>query len=186
MSLLLIVMLVSLSFVLLVEEFQLLKLGLPDTTKVLMLLCVLVLFYKTRTSEGFYTKNLLKLYNGTNDSRKCGYDNIDLSNKSLELDKLCNYETPDPKDFPLKDNLKYQLPNSYRAGEFKADGMNKPSLDGSDQTKDISNFVFNQNVSSPDCCPSIYSSSTGCVCANKKQNEFIQSRGGNSSYPSLF
>lgn len=186
MSLLLIVMLLILSFVLLVEEFELLKLGIPDTTKVLMLLCVLVLFYKTRKSEGFATKNLLQLYNGSNDSKKCGYDNIDLSKGPLELDKMCNYDTPDPDDFPLKANLEYQLPNSYKAGKHIPDGMDKPSLDGSDETKDISNFVFNQNVSSPDCCPSIYSSSTGCICANKKQTDFIQSRGGNSSQPSLF
>ena len=186
MSLLLIFMLLGLSFVLLVEEFQLLKLGLPDTTKVLMLLCVLVLFYKTRNAEGFASKNYLQLYNGSNNSRKCGYDNRDLSKEPLELDKLCNYETPDANDFPLKANLEYQLPNSYRAGKHIPDGMDKPSLDGSDQTKDISNFVFNQNVSSPDCCPSIYSSSTGCVCANKKQTQFIQSRGGNSTHLSLF
>tara|TARA_B100000035_G_C20953720_1_gene533173 strand:- start:588 stop:1127 length:540 start_codon:yes stop_codon:yes gene_type:complete len=178
-------MLLALSFVLLVEEFELLKLGIPDTTKVLMLLCVLVLFYKTRNSEDFATKNLLQLHNGSNDSRKCGYDNIDLNEDPLDLDKMCNYETPDVNDFPLKANLEFQLPNSNKSGKYKSDETDKPPLDGTDQTKDISNFLFNQNVSSPDCCPSIYSSSSGCVCANKKQNEYIQSRGGNSTYPSL-
>ena len=36
-----------------------------------------------------------------------------------------------------------------------------------------------QNRVSPDCCPSNYSTSNGCVCLTNEQLDFIRSRGGN-------
>jgi len=38
-------------------------------------------------------------------------------------------------------------------------------------------FMFANNRSSPNCCPSTYSTSTGCVCTTKQQRDFIASRG---------
>ena len=34
---------------------------------------------------------------------------------------------------------------------------------------------------SPDCCPSVYSSSTGCLCDNNNEFSAITTRGGNRS-----
>ena len=34
---------------------------------------------------------------------------------------------------------------------------------------------------SPDCCPSVYSSSTGCLCNNNNEFSAITTRGGNRS-----
>jgi hypothetical protein len=38
-------------------------------------------------------------------------------------------------------------------------------------------FMFANNRSSPNCCPSTYSTSTGCICTTENQRNFIASRG---------
>lgn len=38
-------------------------------------------------------------------------------------------------------------------------------------------FMWANNVTSPLCCPSTYSTSTGCVCSTKNQRDFIAARG---------
>lgn len=53
-----------------------------------------------------------------------------------------------------------------------------PSVDGT-KTGRRSMFMFTHNQSHPDCCPSTYSTSTGCVCTTKQQREFVNKRGGN-------
>lgn len=39
------------------------------------------------------------------------------------------------------------------------------------------NFMFANNVTSPMCCPSTFSSSTGCVCTTQNQRDFVAARG---------
>ena len=52
---------------------------------------------------------------------------------------------------------------------------------------DDSMFVFSRNKASPECCPSTYSTSGGCVCTTPGQRKFIaEKRGNNKSYPSEF
>ena len=51
-----------------------------------------------------------------------------------------------------------------------------PSVDGS-STAPKSLFPFTYNKSSPDCCPSTFSTSTGCVCTTDAQRKFINRRG---------
>lgn len=51
-------------------------------------------------------------------------------------------------------------------------------------------FIFSQAIASPLCCPSQYSTSTGCVCTSLKHRNTIISRGGNrpgcmAEYPFL-
>ena len=41
-------------------------------------------------------------------------------------------------------------------------------------------FMLANNVSSPQCCPSTFSTSTGCVCTTDKQRDFVASRGFNN------
>ena len=44
-------------------------------------------------------------------------------------------------------------------------------------------FMWANNISSPLCCPSNFSTSTGCVCSTKNQRDFIASRGIMDSDP---
>jgi hypothetical protein len=42
-------------------------------------------------------------------------------------------------------------------------------------------FMFSDNKFTPECCPSTYTSSTGCACITQEQVNFINQRGGNRS-----
>jgi hypothetical protein len=52
-----------------------------------------------------------------------------------------------------------------------------PSIDGHPDS-DKKMFMLANNRTSPNCCPSTFSTSTGCVCTTKNQRDFIASRGG--------
>ena len=58
---------------------------------------------------------------------------------------------------------------------------NFPSVDGN-KTSPKHLFMFANNQASPECCPSTYSTSTGCICRNTTQDKLIQSRGSNKAY----
>lgn len=51
-----------------------------------------------------------------------------------------------------------------------------PPLDG-DKKSESQMFMFAFNKSHPDCCPSPYSNSQGCVCMTDKQLDWIGNRG---------
>ena len=53
-----------------------------------------------------------------------------------------------------------------------------PTIDGDDDSPNKL-FLFSNNLSSPACCPSTFTTSTGCLCTSKKQRDFIVSRGKN-------
>jgi hypothetical protein len=40
-------------------------------------------------------------------------------------------------------------------------------------------LIFNNNKFTPECCPSTYSNSTGCLCATPEQLNYLNSHGGN-------
>jgi hypothetical protein len=40
-------------------------------------------------------------------------------------------------------------------------------------------YMFADNEFKPECCPSTYSSSTGCACITQEQVNYINQRGGN-------
>lgn len=52
--------------------------------------------------------------------------------------------------------------------------------------KDGQMDIFAQNRIAPDCCPSIYSSSDGCVCITEDQMRYLNQRGGNRTQPTEF
>jgi len=54
--------------------------------------------------------------------------------------------------------------------------LNGPPVDGHPDS-DKKMFMFANNRTSPNCCPSTFSTSTGCVCTTKNQRDFISSRG---------
>ena len=43
-------------------------------------------------------------------------------------------------------------------------------------------FMFSHNKASPDCCPSTYTTSNGCVCTTSQQRNMIGGRGNRSPY----
>jgi len=43
----------------------------------------------------------------------------------------------------------------------------------------LATLSFDDVTARPDCCPSSYSTSEGCVCLSKQQLNAIYSRGGN-------
>lgn len=47
-------------------------------------------------------------------------------------------------------------------------------------------LIFADNEVKPECCPSYYSSSTGCVCTSQKQWDYLNQRGGNRTLNSEF
>jgi hypothetical protein len=47
-------------------------------------------------------------------------------------------------------------------------------------------LIFAQNQVKPECCPSYYSSSTGCICTSQKQWDYLNERGGNRTLTTEF
>jgi len=47
-------------------------------------------------------------------------------------------------------------------------------------------LIFADNQVKPECCPSYYSSSTGCVCTSQKQWDYLNERGGNRTLSTEF
>ena len=47
-------------------------------------------------------------------------------------------------------------------------------------------LIFDTNKFSPECCPSPYSSSEGCVCASPEQMKYLNERGGNRTLTSEY
>ena len=48
--------------------------------------------------------------------------------------------------------------------------------------KDSDLFFLTETVAKPECCPSAYSNSSGCLCMTPEQNNFLDERGENRSY----
>jgi len=87
-----------------------------------------------------------------------------------------------PDDLPLlKDSDLYTLQghtNPLRPVITDYTSLYGPSIDGEDDSPNKL-FMFSNNLSSPSCCPSTFTTSTGCLCTSKKQRDFIISRGKN-------
>ena len=47
-------------------------------------------------------------------------------------------------------------------------------------------FLFAQNKFSPKCCPSTYTSSSGCACISQDQYNFLVTRGNNRNFPTEY
>ena len=90
----------------------------------------------------------------------------DLSkNKLVSDDKLMAY-------------LGVQGPVQNRISDNSA--LTGPTVDG-DEDSAQRLFMFANNESSLNCCPSTFSSDKGCVCVTPKQQKFIKTRGFNKS-----
>lgn len=47
-------------------------------------------------------------------------------------------------------------------------------------------FYFKDNEFKPECCPTTYTSSTGCACSSEAQMKYLNERGGNRTFPTDF
>jgi len=90
----------------------------------------------------------------------------DLSeNKLVSDDKLMTY-------------LGVQGPVQNRISDNSV--LTGPTVDG-DPNSSQRLFMFANNESSLNCCPSTFSTDKGCVCVTPKQKEFVNTRGFNKS-----
>lgn len=89
-----------------------------------------------------------------------------VSNTLSSSDELCVYQG---NENPLKCK--------------KTTGLNiGPTVDGKSGSPK-SMFMFKNNKSSPNCCPSTFSTSAGCVCTTEEQRKFVNSRGIGEAAP---
>ena len=88
-----------------------------------------------------------------------------------------------PTNVPLIDDSKLFTVQGHMTPEKPVvsdpSSLSGPSLDGTTETPHKM-FMFANNQSSPSCCPSTFSTSTGCVCTTDKQMDFVASRGFNN------
>ena len=71
-----------------------------------------------------------------------------------------------------------EIPQPCDSFECKYDIV--PSVDGTDSApKSAAMFKFNK--SAPECCPSPYSTSSGCVCLTDKQKDYISANRGDNA-----
>jgi len=79
-----------------------------------------------------------------------------------------------PKEHTLLDSVMIPSPigSNHKLTEDISSNI-LPSVDG-DPNSPRHMFMLAYNKSSPDCCPSTFSTSTGCVCMTEKQKKFIQ------------
>jgi hypothetical protein len=90
------------------------------------------------------------------------------------------YWMKSPQNTPLvpNDKLYTYLSNQGPVKMSKTDNSKLigPPVDGVKGSPEKM-FMWANNVTSPLCCPSTFSSSTGCVCSTKNQRDFINGRG---------
>ena len=99
----------------------------------------------------------------TTDNEKSKY--LKLNDVSLATKKdLCVYQGA-------------ELPLECNKTLYSGMGPSITGVAGDDQNM----FMFYRNKSSPNCCPSTYSTSAGCVCTTQEQRDYITKRGMVSS-----
>lgn len=102
------------------------------------------------------------------------YDGIMLKTGNEE----CWMKSPDntalvPND-GLYSYLSSQGPIKMKLSDQAA--LNGPPVDGVKGSPEKM-FMLANNVTSPQCCPSTFSTSTGCLCTTKNQRDFVAARG---------
>jgi len=104
------------------------------------------------------------------------YDNllIEFDNKESPFVRQLNVPLASRKDLCVYQGN--ELPLQCNKALFSGMG---PSIDG-DPQNGRNMFMFYRNKSSPECCPSTFSTSTGCVCTTQEQRDFVNGRGNNN------
>ena len=119
-----------------------------------------------------------------------GFTNYNGSLNNYRYTTTCKNNLKEPCDTPLNDTMGFttfgsSVPLVPRETPVSNEFKQYSSVDGVSDKNSM--FMFSYNQASPDCCPSSYSTSTGCVCTNQNQRDYITSRGNNNtSYSSSF
>tara|TARA_B110001469_G_C9576501_1_gene285898 strand:- start:659 stop:1108 length:450 start_codon:yes stop_codon:yes gene_type:complete len=88
---------------------------------------------------------------------------------------------PGKNNVPLFKNVTTTAPTGSEYLNFEdIASYSFPTVDGQKNSPHHL-FTLANNQFKPECCPSTYSTSTGCMCRNQIQDKFIQSRGMNKS-----
>jgi hypothetical protein len=113
---------------------------------------------------------------------------LDLEYKIGPYDGLCirslnkSFKDISNNKLTSNDNLMNYLGVQGPTQNIKTDNtlLTGPTVDGEKGTSQRL-FMFANNEASLNCCPSTYSTSTGCVCMTDKQTNFINTRGKNNN-----
>lgn len=156
--------------------------------KIVNLVCCLffifTVFFIVNKFINFFDKE------NTNENFKLNtYNHMDVGPTFTDYDGLTESELP-PKYIDLRaNNYNYHIlhhnqvftpqgfsvPVDVRKSKLPNEGV---SYDGTPNAEK-GLFMFANNKASLECCPSTYSTSTGCVCTTKEQRNFINKRGNN-------
>ena len=102
------------------------------------------------------------------------YDGIKLNTGNKECWLKSPSETPLIPNDGLYSYLSSQGPIKMKLSDQAA--LVGPPVDGVKGSPEKM-FMLANNVSSPQCCPSTFSTSTGCLCTTKNQRDFVAARG---------
>lgn len=69
--------------------------------------------------------------------------------------------------------------NSYASKFGYTQGSNFGNSHSAEDPMKGGMLIFANNKSKPECCPSPYSTSTGCICMTSEQIKYLNTRGGN-------
>ena len=137
------------------------------------------------TEEGF--NNIEGLDNPSKEKEKVGANVIrELPTSMGPFDGLC-LQTGNKEHWMKSPDNTALIPNDALFSYLSSQGPLKPvftdnsalfgpPIDGKKGSAKKM-FMFANNRTSPNCCPSTYSTSTGCVCTTENQRDFIASRG---------
>lgn len=78
-------------------------------------------------------------------------------------------------------NMWVSKANSYASKFGYSEGGNHGNTHSAAEPSNGNMLIFSQNKFKPECCPSPYSTSTGCVCMTSEQIKYLNTRGGNRS-----
>ena len=90
------------------------------------------------------------------------------------------------KQNPTEWDYLYNRPATKDQGKVTVQGTPVPLAYEEVKTvlPDQSMFIFQNNIAHPNCCPSTYSTSQGCVCTTSQQRRTLQTlRGNNNTDP---
>ena len=74
--------------------------------------------------------------------------------------------------------------NSYASKFGYSESKNSATTHSAEDPLNSGMLIFAKNKSKPECCPSPYSTSTGCICMTQEQIKYLNTRGGNRTVES--
>jgi len=177
--------------VLVVYSYLLLKVIKPDDTQNKILLTAVAFGLICFDWEGFDAKEYLEdsninnntvAENGSKQGEKIGaaslntgpYDGLCLKTGNQEYWMKSPDETALLPNDKLYTYLSSQGPIKMKLSDQAA--LRGPPVDGVPGSAEKM-FMWANNVTSPLCCPSTFSTSTGCLCTTKNQRDYIAARG---------